>query len=261
MADKAMLTNRIVLRSIMPLFKVLHEEDDSLLKHLLTRFEGVIQLMVKGTETGAYIELKDRTLEVVQGIHPDPDILLPFKHVAGMNALFTGGIPVFGGFPRGLSHLGLLVKLVTLLLGLLILMPTVHPKEPAKRLLKVKMIMYMVTNALSQLNKGGDEDMMAWTSRQPDRIYQMSVQPEGPSAYLRVKGGRTKSGHGVYTRKAPFVHMKFNGLDGAYKVLAEAKDTVTATADSDIRLEGSPEYAGAMGSFMIRIQDMLMPPK
>ncbi|HNQ86167.1 MAG TPA: hypothetical protein PLP82_06275 [Deltaproteobacteria bacterium] len=261
MADKAMLTNRIVLRSIMPLFKILHEEDDTLLKHFLTRFEGVIQLAVKGTDIGAHIELKDRKLDVVQGIHPNPDILLPFKHISGMNALFTGGIPVFGGFPRGLARLGLLTKLVTLLLGLLILMPNVHPKAPAKRLLKVKMIMYMVTNALSQLNKGGDEDMMDWTAKQPDRVYQMSVQPEGPAAYLRVKGGRTKSGHGMYTRKAPFVHMKFNGLDGAYKVLAEAKDTVSATADGDIRLEGSPEYAGAMGSFMIRIQDMLMPPK
>jgi hypothetical protein len=261
MADKDMLVNRIVLRSIMPLFKVLHEEDDSVLKHFLTRFDGVIQLMVKGTDIGAYIELKDRGLSVVQGIHGNPDMLLSFKHVKGMNALFTGGIPVFGSLPRGLTKLGLLVKLVTLLLGLLILMPNVHPKASAKRLLKVKMIMYMVTNALSQLNKGGDGDMVAWTAKQPDRIYQMSVQPEGPAAYLRVKGGRTKSGRGLYTRKAPFVHMKFNGIDGAYKVLAEAKDTVRATADGDIRLEGSPEYAGTMGSFMIRIQDMLMPPK
>ena len=62
MADKAMLTNRIVLRSIMPLFKILHEEDDTLLKHFLTRFEGVIQLAVKGTDIGAHIELKDRKI-------------------------------------------------------------------------------------------------------------------------------------------------------------------------------------------------------
>ena len=108
MADKAMLTNRIVLRSIMPLFKILHEEDDTLLKHFLTRFEGVIQLAVKGTDIGAHIELKDRKLDVVQGIHPNPDILLPFKHISGMNALFTGGIPVFGGFHRRLARLGLL---------------------------------------------------------------------------------------------------------------------------------------------------------
>jgi len=55
--------------------------------------------------------------------------------------------------------------------------------------------------------------------------------------------------------------MRFNGLEGAYKVLAENKDTVRATADNDIKLEGSPEYAGNIGSFMMRIQDMLMPPK
>lgn len=261
MADKVMLTNRIVLRSIMPLFKVLHEADHSALKKLLARFDGVIQLCVKGTDTGAYLEFKDGALEVIQGIHPAPDIMLPFKHAAGMNALFTGGIPVFGGLPRGIWRLPLLVRLVVLLLGLLLLMPNVNPKDPAKRELKVKLIMYMITNALSQLNKGGDEDMAAWTAKQPDRIYQMSTDPTGPSAYLRVKGGRTKAGHGLYTRKAPFVHMRFNGLEGAYKVLAESKDTVSATADGDIRLEGSPEYAGAMGSFMMRIQDMLMPPK
>ncbi len=261
MADKVTLTNRIALRSIMPLFKVLYEADNTPVKKALARFDGVIQLYVKGTDTGAYLVFKDGALDVLQGIHPSPDIALPFKHMAGMNALFTGGIPVFGGIPKGLWKLPLLVKLVVLLLGLLLLMPNVNPKAPAKRELKVKMMMYMVTNALSQLNKGGDEDMAAWTAKQPDRIYQMSIDPAGPAAYLRVKGGRTKAGHGMYTRKAPFVHMRFNGLEGAYKVLAESKDTVSATADGDIRLEGSPEYAGNIGSFMMRIQDMLLPPK
>ena len=261
MADKVMLTNRIVLKSIMPLFKVLYEADNTPLKKILARFDGVIQLYIKGTGTGAYLEFKDGKLDVLQGIHPHPDIALPFKHASGMNAMFTGGIPVFGGLPTGIWKLPLLIRLVVLLLGLLLLMPNVNPKDPAKRELKLKLIMYMVTNALSQLNKGGDEDMAAWTEKQPDRIYQMSIDPVGPAAYLRVKGGRTKAGHGHYTRKAPFVHMRFNGLEGAYKVLAENKDTVSATADGDIRLEGSPEYAGSIGSFMVRIQDMLLPAK
>jgi len=261
MTDKVMLTNRIVLRSIMPLFKVLHEEDKSPLKKLLSGFDGVIQLAVKDSDIGAYLEFKNGGLDVIQGIHPGPDIALLFKHAAGMNALFTGGIPVFGGLPKGVWKLPLLMRLVMLLLGLLILMPNVNPKNPAKRELKVKMIMYMITNALSQLNKGGDEDMAAWTLKQPDRIYQMSVDPDGPAAYLRVKAGKTKSGRGHYGRKAPFVHMRFNGIEGAYRVLAENKDIVTATADGDIRLEGSPEYAGNIGSFMMRIQDMLLPAK
>jgi len=261
MADKVMLTNRIILRSIMPLFKVLYEADKTPVKKLLARFDGVIQFCIKGTDTGAYLEFKDGRLDVIQGLHPNPDITLLFKHAEGMNAMFTGGVPVFGGFPKGLWKLPLLVKLIMLFLGLLLLMPNVNPKDPDKRLLKVTLIMYMVTNALSQLNKGGDEDMQFWTSKQPDRIYQMSVEPGGPAAYLRVKGGKTKAGRGYYTRKAPFVHMQFNGLDGAYKVLAEGKDTLRATVDGDVKLVGSPEYAGTMGSFMVRIQDMLMPAK
>ena len=55
--------------------------------------------------------------------------------------------------------------------------------------------------------------------------------------------------------------MQFNGLDGAYKVLAQGKDTLRATVDGDVKLVGSPEYAGTLGSFMVRIQDMLMPAK
>jgi hypothetical protein len=261
MADKVMLTNRIILRSIMPLFKVLYEADKTPIKKILARFDGVIQFSIKGTDTGAYLEFKDGKLDVLQGLHPNPDITLPFKHAEGMNAMFTGGIPVFGGFPKGLWKLPLLVKLIMLFLGLLLLMPNVDPKDPEKRMLKVTLIMYMVTNALSQLNKGGDEDMQFWTSKQPDRIYQMSVEPGGPAAYLRVKGGKTKAGRGHYTRKAPFVHMQFNGLDGAYKVLAQGKDTLRATVDGDVKLVGSPEYAGTLGSFMVRIQDMLMPAK
>ncbi len=261
MADKVMLTNRIALRSIMPLFKVLYEADYMSVRKLLGKYDGVIQFCIKGTDTGAYLEFKDGKLDVLQGIHPNPDLALAFKHAAGMNALFTGGVPVLAGFPKGLTKITLVGKLLLLMLGLLLLMPNMNPKDPAKRELKVKMIMYMITNALSQLNKGGDEDMMVWTGKQPDRIYQMSVDPDGPAAYLRIKAGKTKAGHGKYARKAPFVHMRFNGIEGAYKVLGESKDTVSATSDGDIKLEGSPEYAGVMGSFMMRIQDMLMPPK
>ncbi len=30
--------------------------------------------------------------------------------------------------------------------------------------------------------------------------------------------------------------------------------------NADVRVEGSPEYAGALGSFMVRVQDLLTPP-
>lgn len=259
MADKVDLTVRIILRSILPLFKTLYNEGGGLYKKLLAGVDGTIQFSIKGTETGAYLQFKDGVLDVIQGVIPDPGVHIAFKNPADMIALFTGGK---GGLPSvsGAWRLGLLLKLVPLFLGLLLLMPDNKPKNPKKRELKIKLTMYMVTNALSQLNKGGDTDMNTWTAKQPDRIYQLSVQPEGPAAYLRVKAGKSKSGHGIYGRKAPFIHMMFNGIDGAFKVMGEAKDTVKAMGDGDVRVEGSPEYAGVLGSFMVRVQDLLTPP-
>lgn len=256
MADKKQITVRIILRSILPLFKTLYNEIGAD-KKKDPDFYGTIQFSIKGTDTGAYLEFKDGKLDVIQEVIPKPGIHFAFKKPEHMIAFFTGGVAMPS--VSGLWHLGLLMKLVPLFMGLLLLMPNNKPKDPAKRLLKVKLTMYMVTNALSQLNKGGDEDMMAWTAKQPDRIYQLSVQPEGPAAYLRVKAGKSKSGHGLYGRKAPFIHMMFNGMEGAFKVMAENKETVQAMRDGDVRVEGSPEYAGAMGSFMVRIQNLLMP--
>lgn len=256
MADKISLTIRIILRSILPLFKTLYNEEGAG-KKKDPKFYGTIQFSIKGTDTGAYLEFKDGKLDVIQGVIPKPGIGFAFKKPEDMIAFFTGGVAMPS--ISGIWRLGLLMKLVPLFMGLLLLMPTNLPKDPKKRLLKVKLTMYMITNALSQLNKGGDPDMLAWTAKQPDRIYQLSMQPEGPAAYLRVKAGKSKSGHGLYDRKAPFIHMMFNGLDGAFKVLAENKETVQAMRDGDVKVEGSPEYAGGMGSFMVRIQGLLMP--
>ena len=259
MADKVALTNRIVLRSVLPVFKVLYEEDNGPLKKLLLNVDGIIQFAVKGTDIGAYLEFSGGSLDVKQGVHPKPDITFGFKSMESMNATFTGGVAVPS--LKGLTNVRLLLKLIPLFIGLTLLMPNKHPKDLKKKELKIKMLMYVVTNALSQLNKGGDEDMMKWTAKMPDRIFQLSVQPEGPAAYLRIKGGKTKAGHGIYGRKAPFVHMMFQGINGAYAVVAQGKDTVKAMADGDVKVEGSPEYAGVLGSFMKRIESLLMPPK
>lgn len=262
MADTVALTNRIVCYSVLPLMRVLYEEkqDGGLLRNL-RRVDGTFQFGVKDSDDGAWLEFRDGDCRVTPGVNPDADIAILFRDQAAMNAMFSGGKPAEIGLPRlrGIWRLPLLLKTLPLLLGLTLLMPGKQPADENTRRLKVRLIMYMVANALSQLNKGGDEDMRKWTARQPDRIYQFSVQPDGePAAYLRVKGGKTKAGRGLYRRKAPFIHMQFNGIDGAYKVFAENKETVTAMAEGDLTLEGSPEYGGVLGSFMVRISDMLL---
>ncbi len=262
MADTVALVNRIVCYSVLPLMRVLYEERrDRPLLRALGGVEGSVQFGVVDSEDGAWLEFADGGCKVTPGVNPATDIAILFRDRAAMNAMFTGGRPAAIGMPRlrGLWRLPLLLKTLPLVLGLTLLMPDKQPKDAPTRRLKVRLIMYMVANALSQLNKGGDEDMARWTAKQPDRIYQFSVQPDGdPAAYLRVKGGKTRAGRGIYTRKAPFIHMKFNGVDGAYKVYAENKETVSAMADGDLTLEGSPEYGGVIGSFMVRISDLLL---
>lgn len=262
MTDTVDLTNRIVCRSVLPLMRVLYEEKkDSFVLRTLRGVDGTFQLAVKDSEDGAWLEFSDGGCKVTPGVNPAADIAVQFRDRASMNAMFTGGTPGEIGMPalKGIWRLPLLIKTLPLLMGLTLLMPDKQPTDEKTRRLKVRMIMYMVANALSQLNKGGDKDMVKWAAKQPDRIYQFSVQPEGePAAYLRVKGGRTKAGRGLYARKAPFIHMQFNGIDGAYKVFAENKETVSAMADGDLNLEGSPEYGGVIGSFMVRISDLML---
>ena len=262
MSDTVILTNRIVCRSVLPLMRILFEEKkDDWLFRTLAGVDGTFQFAVKNSEDGAWLEFSDGECKVNPGVNPDADIAVLFRDQASMNAMFTGGSPGEIGMPglKGIWRLRLLLKTLPLLLGRTLLMPDKQPKDEPTRRLKVRLIMYMVANALSQLNRGGDADMVKWTAKQPDRIYQFSVQPGGePAAYLRVKAGKTKAGRGVYTRKAPFIHMQFNGIDGAYKVFAENKETVSAMADGDLSLEGSPEYGGVLGSFMVRISDLLL---
>ena len=105
---------------------------------------------------------------------------------------------------------------------------------------------YDHARALSVYNKAGDPEMSEWCRRQPDRIYQFSVEPypeTGIACYLRVKAGDSKSGHGVYTRRTPFVHFHFLSVEGALKVLLKDVGFVEAVEKGYVETIGSPEYA------------------
>ena len=155
---------------------------------------------------------------------------------------------------RGVTSIKIAYWLCIHVIKLKLMMPGSRPKESTQRYLKVKMALYMVSTALSKLNKSGDPDMLEWTGRQPDRIYQLSVDDTDIAVYLRVKAGKTKAGRGLYQRKRPFVHMKFNGVDGALKVLLKDVEFVDAVDKQYVSIEGSPEYAANINDFMMRIQ-------
>jgi hypothetical protein len=104
--------------------------------------------------------------------------------------------------------------------------------------------------------------MAEWCKRQPDRIYQFVVDKEGGgepeiACYLRVKAGKSKSGHGVYTRRTPFVLFHFFNVVGAMKVLLKDGGFVQGVEEGCVEIVGSPEYAMYLNDFMAVLQGML----
>lgn len=205
-----------------------------------------------------HLDFNHGKVSVVQGPAEKPELTMTFGSVAKMNAMFRGGasLPAIKGFWR----LGLLMKVFSLLMLLMLMMPKSRPKEPEKKALKVKMSLYMITRALSAYNKAGNPEMREWTERQPDRIYQFIVEPypvSGIACYLRVKAGNTKSGHGIYERRKPFVLFHFFSVDGALQVLLKDVDFVEGVEKGCVETVGSPEYAVQLNDFMSVLQGMM----
>jgi len=255
--NRTLLATRILLKALFPVMKVVVTDDPKMGK----RFEGVsarVRFSVTGEAEplGTDVVFEEGELSVDATMEGAPDVVFSFKTAEKFNA-FMAGKPVIPGI-RGWKRPGLIIKVVSLLLAMKILMPDARPKQEDKQRLKVKMIVYMITTALSQYNKGGDPEMSKWTGKQPDRIYQMSVDGEEIAAYVRVKAGKTKAGRGIYTRRRPFVHICFNGIEGALPVLLGDVEFVEALGRQMVTVEGSPEYAANLNDYMQRIQALIV---
>ncbi|MDR2629755.1 MAG: hypothetical protein LBC60_02420 [Spirochaetaceae bacterium] len=257
-----LMTAQLFFNAAFPVMQVVLD-DDPKMKARFREVHGTVQICAKNDgDLIACTLIFDRgKLTIVQGPASSPDITLSFPTVAKMNTMFRGGaaLPAI----KGLTKAGLLLKVFSLLMSLMIMMPSQRPKDPVKKALKVKMSLYMITRALSTYNKLGDPDMAEWCRRQPDRIYQFIVDggPEkgepAVACYLRVKAGKSKSGHGIYTRRTPFVLFHFFSIDGAMKVLLKDVGFVPGVEKGYVEIVGSPEYAMYLNDFMAILQGML----
>ena len=258
--SEAAITARLFVRAALPVMKVVLQDDPRMAR----KFQGlnaqvVLAAQSEGSLYGACLEFSDGSLSIKEELPDNPSLSLLFPSLDKMNDMLSGGksLPAIKG---GLRHPVLLVKILTLLLSLKLMMPSARPSDPAKRAMKVKMALYMITTALSTLNKLEDPKMKKWTGKQPDRIYQFSVEPAdetGIAAYLRVKAGNTKAGRGVYTRRRPFVHFRFSSVDGALKVLLNDVEFVSGVEQGCVRIDGSPEYAAQLNDFMAVLQNRM----
>ncbi len=255
-----LMTAQLFFNAAFPVMQVVLD-DDPVMKKKFEHVNATVQFGAKndGGLVCCHLNFKDGSVEVIQGPAKDPDLALTFSSVAKMNALLRGGMAVPS--IKGLSHAGLLIKVLSLLMALMLMSPSKRPKEPDKQALKVKMSLYMITRALSVYNKLGDPEMSAWCLHQPDRIYQFTVekgeQKDFIACYLRVKAGNSKSGHGIYTRRSPFVHFRFLSVEGALKVLLKEVAFVEGVEQGCVETIGSPEYACQLNDFMSILQAML----
>lgn len=254
-----LMTAKLFFNAAFPVMQVVLD-DDPKMKRKFKYVHATVQIGAENESEliACRLTFDHGKISITEGPAEQPDITMTFPTVAKMNTMFRGGaaLPAI----KGLHKMGLLLKVFSLLLSLMLMMPSSRPKEPEKKTLKVKMSLFMITRALSVYNKAENPEMREWTLRQPDRIYQFIVDPypeTGIACYLRVKAGNTKSGHGIYERRTPFVLFHFKSVDGALKVLLKDVDFVAGVEQGCVETIGSPEYACQLNDFMAVLQGML----
>ena len=259
------MTAKLFFNAAFPVMQVLIDDDPKLNKKFRD-FSATVQFGALDDNEPLFCRLifNSGKVTVVQGKTEGsdpaekPDLALTFSSIAKMNALLKGGLSL----PSIKGSLGLLPKVLSLLMGLKIMTKdNTKLKNTDEKALKVKCSLYMVSRALSKYNKLGATDMQEFCLRQPDRIYQFRVEHEGIAdyiaCYLRIKAGNSKSGHGVYERRSPFVLFRFLSLDGALKILGKEVEFVEGVEKGYVETVGSPEYAMALNDFMAILQGML----
>ena len=265
MNERELMTAKLFFNAAFPVMQVVLD-DDPAMKAKFQNVQATVQICAKegGELIASHLVFDRGKITVNQGPAASPDITLSFGSLLKMNTMFRGGaaLPSIKGF----SKPGLLLKVFSLLMSLMLMSPKARPTDPVKQKLKVKMSLYMVTRALSTYNKLGNPEMAEWCKRQPDRIYQFIVDGDSKNGqaaepaiacYLRVKAGKSKSGHGVYTRRSPFVLFHFFNVEGAMKVLLKEVAFVEGVEKKCVEVVGSPEYAMGINDFMAVLQGMM----
>jgi hypothetical protein len=256
---------QLFFKAAFPVMKVVLQ-DHPKFKKTWEKVQAVVQFRGKDDEGDlvCHLVFDNGDFKVVQGEYEGkPDLELTFNTITKMVKMFKGSmtsLPDMKCIIKGLfTKPGLLVNTILLLLQLMLMMPDNNPTDELKKYLKVKMSLYMITTALSVANKLEWEGIKDWTN-QPDRIYQFVVgdikNPE-IACYLRVKGGKSKAGRGVYERKTPFVCFNFSSVDGALNVLQKKKEFVQCAEDGDVQVIGAPEYGVQLNDIMAVLQDLL----
>ena len=247
--------NRILMYAVLPVVKVIVENREKFSKSFKGK-SGVVQFSAldEGVKSGMHFVITDGAFTVVLGIAEKPDLEFEFPTIPHFNAFFTGKTKKLPKI-RGMRHVGLLIAVLMVLLYMPSLLLTSKPHEnEADKELYTKLMFYIATSGISQLNHAGHPEVAAWTKYSPDRIIQMEVagRPEF-AAYLRVKLGKTKAARGKYTKSKPFLTMLFDTVDSAMRIVMGVEDMISATEKGHVVLLGPPEIGVEVGGMMFLV--------
>lgn len=247
--------NRILLNAVLPVVKVIVESRENFKKSFQGK-NGVVQFSAldEDGKAATHFVIKDGAFTVALGAAEKPDLEFEFPNIAHFNRFFTGKTKKLPRI-RGLRHIGLLLAVLKVLLFMpgMLLTQKPHEKEEDKELF-VKLMFYIATSGISQLNRAGHPEVMAWTRYSPDRVIQMEVKdrPEF-AAYLRVKAGKTKAARGKYTRSKPFLTMLFDSIDSAMRIVMGVEDMISAAEQGKVKIVGPPEIGVEVGGLMFLV--------
>jgi len=257
--EQERVTNKLLLNAVIPLLKVI-ANDDPKLKAKFVGLTAVFQIAAIDPENPAgksathfLVENGAWTVKNDQ-VHEKPDAELCFKSVQDMNAFMKGDMGKgIGALLKALTKKpGTFMKFLMVMLKMssLLTAKEAPPDEPTQRLL-VKSFFYLLTAGISQLNKLGNPEVKRWTETSPDRVYALAVNGTDVAAYIRIKAGKSRSGHGEYTRAMPFFTLRFDCFKSALGILLATDDMMEATKAQRIIMDGAPEFGAQFGDLLL----------
>lgn len=265
MADKKITQNdkyaaRIFFFSALPLLKTIVETEPK----FGDKFKGksfVFQVSAlcdefKSGMLATHFVVEDGVFTTFVGkAHEKPDIELQFSTLQKFILFFSGkGMPL----PKMKGVLKNFSTFVALLMTLLRMAGLLQAKDAPTKIedqaMLVKLYFYLLSGGISQLNKINHPNYRAFTAESPDRTYAYAVSGYPDlQAWLRVKRGNSKAGHGEYKRSKPFLTMRFDTPAHALDILMSKADMIDYMTKGYLTIEGAPEFGGTLGNLMMEV--------
>lgn len=253
-SSEELIRANIFLYTILPLLEVIVEEDKKM-KNMIKKWNCVVQFEVEEGNLSAHLIFSEGKLKVKRGYHPHPSISLIFKDVVKLNENISGKkvIPKI----KGIWHIFLLLKVMKLLNSLNILKPESEVTDEEKKRLKVRLLLYTVTNALSELAQR-DEYAQRLLQTVNNKIVQWKIKPNGPYVYANIDKSGIKTNIGIY-EKRPYLLIEFPTLHTAYQLFCGKIDPLEASGKRIIHQRGPAEFGLKIAQLMKRVDAILNP--